>query len=73
MSKVAEVAVEYTYTVVENAGYVGERVARDGFPTWSAANDWMISFYGEPDDPNRERLRPDIRLDGSDDSQTYEC
>lgn len=63
----------YTYTVVENAGYNGEWDARGGFPTWSAANDWMIQQYGEPEDPNREKLRPDIRLDGSDGSRTYEC
>lgn len=69
----AEGATVYTYTVVERAGYEGECVGRAGFSTWSAANDWMIDQYGEPEDPNREKMRPDIRMDGSDGSQTYEC
>jgi hypothetical protein len=65
--------VDYTYTVVENAGNVGEYDARAGFQTWSAANDWMIDQYGDPDDPERDQLRPAIRMDGSDGSRTYEC
>lgn len=56
------------YTVVENAGYVGERDVH-------TANSYMDAIKwrdGRYDDDEIERLRVDIAVDLPDGSRTYE-
>jgi hypothetical protein len=59
---------ESVFTVVENAGYIGENDRRS-FPTWRDAFDWMANEY-DPDE--FERLHVDIRRDFADGEQTYD-
>lgn len=58
------------YIVVENAGYIGERDARKGFPNYHAALDWLNQFYDEDD---RETLHPDICYEDENGKRNYDC
>lgn len=57
-----------TYTVVENAGYVGEHDRRDGFKTSEAAWRWAQRQYGLGE---LNRLNVEVRRDLGDE-KTYE-
>jgi hypothetical protein len=45
------------YAVIENAGYVGERLAKKGFGSYMGALKWMKRVYEEEE---RERLHVEI-------------
>lgn len=58
-----------TYTVVENAGYVGECDIQDGFKTEREAWDYLRAHY---DSDEIETLHVDVRADRSDGAKTYD-
>ena len=60
---------EPVYTVVENAGYDGERDARS-FAKYRDALAWMIASYG---DDEREMFHLAIARDDADGSRSYDC
>lgn len=60
------------YTVVEKAGYIGEKDQRS-FDTYAAANDWMHEHYtrDELDPLDDDCLHVDIARDNGDE-RTYD-